>query len=644
VVLLGVAAVGAAAVWLLKPGEAPPPAGLAIAGYGTEAQLEEDAKKTMFDSPLNIPYPIDEVLIEKQGLVAHLVREGDPGAEGEEWGKKLEWRLKTPVEAPAVKYAVEKMVKAFKGPTRSVGSKPYKADDARRFDLEPERRIHVTLKSKGAVWNGADLVIGMAQESETKGPQGEAIKDTWVMKAGDEGTVYRIAGKDLREPFDQALDELRDKKVFTVAAEDLTHVTIAAPDGSKVVLDGERKEKEAAKDDKPATYEVDWKVTEPAGFKADTTVSGVARSLANLRVRSFVAGVGASEKPLGEKPWRITAKTHDGAKTLVVLIADGGEEEEIWAQVEGANEYLKIDKYTSKNLQKTIADLRDKSLLTLDEAAVTLLTFVPEGGGAEIEVVKEAGAWKFTKPETKAGADVESALKSALTAKVTRFGLPAEEATAAAQLATPELTVRLQAGDKKLWIAFSKALDEVGDEKNQRWARVTEEGQPPGPLVLVADYTAKRFQKSLDDIRQKKLYSFTKDDLQKLEISWPEGKQKLVMERPPEAPSLVLLNVPAGKKPKEALLGTVQNTLPALRVKKFFDTTKPEDVDLVDAKAYVITASLKDGKTVKLLVSQKKDDNDPYALTDQGPLAGQVFTLNQYQVDNLTKEMGELVE
>ena len=63
---------------------------------------------------------------------------------------KSQWTLEEPLKSAAVKFRVEKLIKLFKERTTSVHSKSIKPDDHALFDFEAERRIRLTLKSKGS--------------------------------------------------------------------------------------------------------------------------------------------------------------------------------------------------------------------------------------------------------------------------------------------------------------------------------------------------------------------------------------------------------------------------------------------------------------------------------------------------------------
>jgi len=651
-----VAGLGIVALFATQKKDAPTPKTIEVPGYAKQADLDKRDKQGIMDTPVTIDYPIDEVVYTYKDTTIRLVREGK--------GKDTTWLIKEPVDAVAVKYQVEKMIKKFETKTASIHSKAIKPKDHVRFDLEPENRVAFTLKAGGNVWNGVDYVVGKVAAAEGDKPQGRNAgdnADTWVLKKGDEGTIYRIAGKDLRAPFEVKLSDLRDKKVLTAKATDLVKVSIQPPGGAaKVELTGDRKEepkKKDAKPDDPPKFKVTWTLTAPAGTKGDKTIDAMARNLANLRAREFVPADKGPKGGLGKDIWTLTGTTHDG-KTYTVKVSgkDGvgdGEDDKkkVWAQVEGKKEFLKLDDHTAKNLRKSLADLKDKALFgDIKAEDVTMLETAPAGGG-KVRIEKKDGAWVFVAPaqDPEKGpvwaADPDSVLRTIVTARSTRYAAEGEVPAANAALEKPEFTAQLTAKGKTFLLKVGPKMEE-GDTKNQRWARVYDNPDPaaqaPTPL-LVQDFTASRFRKTATDLRRKTLFDFKAEDLAKLSVVWPDGKTKIELEKGADG-KLAALNLPAGKKTKASTVTTMSNTLSRLRVKAFVTDKKAADVGLDKKAAYVVSAALADGKTLEVWVSKQTDGTDPYATTTFGPMKGQVFTLNKYQVDNLQKELKDLAE
>ena len=99
------------------------------------------------------------------------------------------------------------------------------------------------------------------------------------MRADDETVAYRIAGKDLRTESETPLSDLRDKKLFTVEADDIVNITLKAPSGETLVLSGERSEAPAAEPAKGSKAKVTWTLSTPKGYALDESVTSFVRNI-----------------------------------------------------------------------------------------------------------------------------------------------------------------------------------------------------------------------------------------------------------------------------------------------------------------------------------------------------------------------------
>lgn len=640
-VMAAVVVVLGAATWMLTAEE--PQAerkSLSIAGYMSAADLDKEKSRGIMDAPLDLEHPIDEIIVSRDGgkEKIHLKRDGE--------GRDASWTLLSPIQAPAMKFQVDKMVKPFKDPSASIYSTTASGTELGLYDLEPERRLTITLKSKGAVWNGVDLIVGRTETSESQAAEQDRGSDSWVMTAGDEGTVYRLAGKDLRTAYEIALSELRDKKLFSVKGDDITHVEVTAPDGARIVLEGTRTEGPGAKPEDPPKVEVAWTLKEPLGFKADDSAKTLARNIANARAKDFVAAADAPKDALAGPVWTLKAKTHDGVE-IGLRIADGGDSDESsWAQVAGKEELAQVEKWSAKNLRKGLADVRDKRVWSVSDGDITGIRYASTDGAPAPAVERRATTFVFTAPRAMAGqsAEVGTQLKSLAELKASRFALKSELEAAAAATASPEYVAGITAAGKTYELRIGARIDdESHPQKGQRYAVAVVDGKPGEP-VLLQDYVAKRFQKSTEDLRRKKLFDFTKDDIQRVQIKHPGGGTTVTLERPAGAPALELTPPVEGKKTRAAAVTTLVNTIPNLRAKAFVADKKPAEVGLGAGEAFEVTVTLTDGKSIAFSFSEQSLDDSPYARATGGPLAGQLLTVNNYQALNLKKTPDELSE
>ena len=639
IVLLGVALVLVVVTFLAtRKSEDTGPKGLTIAGYASEADIAAEKQRKLLDGPLDIDHPIDEIVLERPDGAVHLVRDGA--------GKDATWNLTEPVDAVAVKYLVEKITGLFKTETASVFATRIKAGDLPLYDLEPERRIGLTLKSKGAVYGGVDLWIGRIEKpDDAAGQGGEAVPDTWVMAKGDPTVVYRLGGKDLRGPAEEKLDNLRDKKAFTVKPEDLTEVSVTSPDGRRFALTGTKLEEpapepppEGVEAPKPKPPTVVWALSEPAGLTADASVSSLARSFAALRAKAFVPKAEAPATALSGEVWKLSAKTGDG-KVIGLTVQDGGKDD-VWAQVDGREELMQLAGYAADGVRKTVEDVMDKKILDVTPDQVTGVVF--QGQKGPVAVTKGDGAWRFDEPALPYPADLATVLPSLTKISCARWARPDEEAAARAALVAPGgVSAALTTGTGTLRLTFSAKMDaEPYDGK--RWGIVGDVAT--GAPFLAQDFVATRFEATPDKLREKKVSAGrAKADLRSIAVQMPGGAAPVIYESPAGGGEPTLTQVPEGKTVDEGQVQTVVATASALAAKSFSDlSTKDAGIDGEGLTR--VTLGWADGETQTVVISAKNDGTDPFATVDAGPLAGSVFTLNNYQVKNLLKQPDELVK
>jgi len=621
------------------------PDGVTLDGYAKQEALDAEKQRGLLEGPLDIENPIDEIVIERHGEKIRLVRSGS--------GKDATWALTEPVDAPAVKYLVDKIVSLFKTKTESVYATSAKEADLPLYDLEADRRIGLTVKyhaegeSEARVYNDIDLWVGRTDKGDDAGGPpgrgGEGEPDTWVQLKSRPDVVYRMGGKDLRSPLEEDLDNLRDKKAFTASAEELTKLSVTAPDGRHFVLTGEKTEPpppdaDADENAPKPKAKVTWTLTEPAGLTADTSASSLARSFTGLRAKSFVPTAEAPKTALSGEVWTVVGET-EGGETLKLTVQDGGKDD-VWARVEGRDELMKLAGYTADGVRKTVEDVQDKKFLDVSPEAVTAVTFA--GPDGPVSVARDGQRWRFTAPEVGYEADLSTALTSLTRLTCARWARPDEVDAARAALAgTGGVTGAISTAAGEQRVTFSAKMTEEPYD-GRRWGVV---GDPATAQPFLAqDFVATRFQKTTDELRQKKLFpGRDKADLRSVTVTLPGVATPIVYESPATGGDPVLTGVPEGKAANTAVVRTVISTATALAAKGFSDTSAA-DAGLSGDGVAKVALGWADGSVVTVSISSKLDGTDPYATVDAGPLAGSVFTLNTYQANNLKKTLDELVK
>jgi len=617
---------GVLALLLIQRPEAPEVPSLTIPGYATEDQLREERNRGLLEGPLEIPHPIDQIVIERPGERLRMVRTGS--------GAASEWRLTEPVEAVAVKYLVERVAELFKTETASVFTTRVAEGDLPLYDLERDRRIGLEVRAGAGLHHGLDLWIGRTERSEEDAEE----RDTWVMKKADPTVVYRIVGKDLRAPLEEPLDNLRDRKVLSLAPDDLAEVAVTAPDGARVAVTAVRPEPvDPDEGGEAAEASVEWSLTEPPGLSGDGQVGALPRSLANLRAQRFVPTAEAPADALGARPWVIEARLR-GGDTLTLRLADS-DDEEVWGQVEGRDELIVVNRHTARNLRKTVEDLKDKRVFAADEGDITGLELT--GPAGRIALARRGDGWAFTTPALPHPADATSILGAIAKLQAVRWARADELVDARVALTEPDLSGAIVVGQRRIPVLFSAPI-EGGEHDSKRWG-VT--GDPAtGEPFIVTDFAARRFAAEVNALRSKKLFpGQSREQIAEVVVALPGG-EPLTLARPASGGEVTLTEVPDGKLPRAHAIRTLTSTLAALQVKDFADDRRPGDVGLTPGEATRVTVTFDDGLTATLSLAGVDGEGDAWGTIDAGPLAGQVFTVNQFQAKNLQRRPDDLVE
>ncbi len=235
----------------------------------------------------------------------------------------------------------------------------------------------------------------------------------------------------------------------------------------------------------------------PEGFRSDgDLLRRVASTAANLRASAFVdEAKSADETGLSDKPalGRVVVKRKDG-KSVAVRFGKEDDQKRIYAQIEGEPQIYLLQSYQTKNLLKTIEELRDLTLVRFEPSAVERFTLTSPGG--TVELSKQDGAWTMTQPSAPpegyefdpGRVDAALSVLARLKAQQRYADAPAGHGTGSP---TTKLTLQLAGGTSKS-IAFGAAVP--GDEGGKR---VYVLGAEDGNIHAVAEHQKVRFDKPL---------------------------------------------------------------------------------------------------------------------------------------------------
>jgi hypothetical protein len=623
-------------------------------------EKEEDRKKLFAEAAW------DEIAITKQSAA------GTPSTVVMKKEGTAEWKLAEPLPGEVEGYRTKAMMELFATDTAldtaQVVKDPTVLED---FGLDAKRSIRVTIKEKGLV--KVDLIVGNSKKLERPSEDGADVYDTFVMLPSASDVVYTARRKDLRQPFEVELAELRSKKVFNFDLTEITKVTIENPTdkaAAKIVLSAawadkkdEKKDGEAKPEEKdPITGEAKKPEKEGTFSLAEPQVAGFAlmemrsywSSLAGIRVNEYVM-----EKPgpdtglVGDavaKAPKITVELASGKKQTLIFGAEKEPKKTYYAMLEGAAEYMLVSDFTKNNLVKKLVELRDKNILGAnDDADITAVKLSNEHTTDGPMVFERDGAgWKMTPPlaaQATLGASIapdESEVKALVSG--IRYLRVTDFLTEAPKLDDVGLTTpayRIEATIK----GATKTLLIGSVEKD---SKVTAMIEGTDLYFTLGSWTRDKFKKAPIDFKNKRILDVKEAEVASIELTHGPAAaptESIRLERVEGKTDAWKMTAPEAIDAATGLDDTIANALArgfdAFDVKGFSD--KPKDGVGLTAPAFTFTATLKDGTTRRLFVSDTLDGEAHFvSLEAPGIDPNGVFTLEKFRVTNLRKKLTDL--
>lgn len=602
-------ALGVAAFFLLRNPEAPQRPSLTLPSLQTDKPRPEDAlglenRKPPTKDPVG---PANRIEIARQGQKTVLSKVDQDS-----------WSLTAPVNAQADSYKVTTMLRAFEDELYSSFSTQASGDLA-KYGLDEAQRIRITLFKDDQVL--FDLLVGTVDKPDVEGGH----PDTLVMLP-DGDTVFRMKGKDLRSPFDLALEELRDKRVFDFAKDDVKRLELNDPrSGRQHLIVAEKKAPEAGSS--PGAQPT-WTVVKPIEYKLEG-FDRLASDLAMLRATEFLPKLPGADSNALDNPYTITAivSPEGGSERTVTLRIGAGRKAGIYAQVEGSHEFLMLSTTSADNLLKGVNDLRNKRLFPFSEPDVQSFELL-NPGQQPISLKRAGSGWTFLSPagETAYAPKVKSFVELIAGLNVAEYleKAPSDQETG---LGADARVVRLTLNDGKTITLTIGAEFQDAKKVEKHYIRI--EGNPE--VMTAMKYVIKNATKGLDDLRDRRVFRIEKDQIRKLTIKHPD--QTLVLEL-----SADTWNLTQPEKIEKVDLTATLNSISTLDVLDTVQGKKPEEVGLTK-NAIELTLELKDGTSHSVTISEELKKDDHYASSSEPHLAGTILLLSKHKVQDLIKKL-----
>jgi len=287
-------------------------------------------------------------------------------------------------------------------------------------------------------------------------------------------------------------------KILTLKQEDISKIDLKKKGGDELVLakDGSGK----------------WQITSPQPLGVEqSTVSPMLSSLSTLSSERLVEEKASDLGQYGlSDPALVATITEKNNKTHELMLGDQTPAgSAVYAKLDGDLRVFIIASYNKGNIDKSVNDLRDKRLLTVDADKISKVELIAKK--EDIEFGRNKDGWQIVKPKPLRtdGPQVEELVHSLTEARMDLGGAEqdAKQIASAFASATPVATARVTAetGTQELQVRKNK------DDYYAKSSAV--EG-----VYKVAGTVGKGLDKGLEDFRNKKLFDFGFSEPNKIEI------------------------------------------------------------------------------------------------------------------------------
>lgn len=264
-----------------------------------------------------------------------------------------------------------------------------------------------------------------------------------------------------------------------------------------------------------------WRITQPKPLNADQeTVSGLLSTVSDLNADRVVEDKAAdlTQYGLADPAVALDITTKDHAERKLLLGDNTPAGSDVYAMLQGDPKVYTIASYNKSSLDKTLNDLRDKRLVTIDPDKVNRVQLQKKG--QDIEFTRSKDGWQILKPKP-ARADnsaIDDLVRTVSNTRMDVSGTGDEHAAADFAKANPVASVTLTGaqGDQRL---------DVRKNDSDYYAK----SSVVDGAFKVDSTLGPALDKNFDDFRNKKLFDFGYQDPSKIELH--EGAESWFLTR-----------------------------------------------------------------------------------------------------------------
>ena len=272
-----------------------------------------------------------------------------------------------------------------------------------------------------------------------------------------------------------------------------------------------------------------WQLTTPFEAHADTTkVHEVLDDFVNKRIRQTLEVSEYNQYGLEKPTIKVELWKDPNGSSKTFLIGKKGINYSVYIKEQSEAQIFLIESSALDDLAKSPTDLRDKSVIKFNPDSITEIRFQkPE----ELSCQKEGDSWKMIHPLS-VNADteeIEGILSELHTLQVSTFEADGENVTSLlvkSGLDTPRIQFTLKDKNNKYGLNIGSAVPSTSDQDSTDKGYVYVQSVHQGGIYTVADDIIRILNKSVFDVRDKRVLEFQRSDTTKFEIQ--SGSQKTV--------------------------------------------------------------------------------------------------------------------
>ena len=337
---------------------------------------------------------------------------------------------------------------------------------------------------------------------------------------------------EIRYKKEQETRKAEAERIAKVEKDKITEVDLTSKDAPKISV---RK------------IDDNWLLTEPIKVKADQkAIQSVLTTFEQAQFEKVLKEKDVAWKEYGlEQPeFTVTIKTRDDSVTLYFGESNPAKTS-YYVRKKGDDRLLLVADTLKNGLNKSVLQLREKTVLTVAPSQVERLVVAKDG--KEIELKREGPeAWLMVKPESfkVKAAEINRNLVGLTNLQAKDIIDEPKKEGDPYGLDKPDYKILLDSKDRKQTLLIGKALEKKGPaaSKPDRYARI--DGQDM--VYVIGSQELESFRTDPNELRDKSVLSFKPDEIEKAEVRFDgkiwvvqrSGENKWTMEKPEKKASV----------------------------------------------------------------------------------------------------------